>query len=35
LKNLDFKKEQINEIWSVVAAVLLLGNISFDGTLQN
>lgn len=34
-KNLDFQKEQINEIWSVVAAVLLLGNISFDGTLQN
>ena len=34
-KNLDFKKEIINEIWSTISAILLLGNIDFDGTLQN
>ena len=34
-KNLEFKKEHISEIWSVIAAVLLLGNVAFDGALQN
>lgn len=33
-KNLEFRKEQIHEIWSIISAVLLLGNVYFDGALQ-
>jgi myosin heavy subunit len=34
LITLDFKKEIIHEIWSIVAAVLLIGNLTFDSTSQ-
>lgn len=30
LVSLDFKKEIIHEIWSMIAAVLLIGNLAFD-----
>jgi len=33
--SLNFSKEIINEIWSIVAAILLLGNLVFDSSSQS
>lgn len=35
LISLNFSKEFVHEIWSIVSAILLLGNIGFDNALQN